>query len=394
MKFDKIDAVVKLTERCNINCTYCYMFNKGSSLYESKPKQMNMATYEAIARFLVKGAQEVGASILRIVFHGGEPTMIKPSIFAKYCDVILAEAKGKVNVELTIQTNAVLINDEWIDVFETNRVHVGISLDGDRTTNDRHRVDHAGRGTYDRTIAGVRRLFEASRQGRIGPPALLCVLNPDEDGAKTFNHFAKDIGFEWMDFLLPIETRDTTTPEMGAKVGRYLEGVFRAWNELGNPDVTVRFFDQFYTFMTGYSRMTDRKRLPTAGTLIISISTDGTFGPDDTLRVVNEDYFGFDCRTTSLFEYLTHPLIHQTVKAASTLPADCRDCAWAGYCVGGAANGRLVNRYSEQSLYDEKSILCDGFTHIYAILARALMKSGYPKTVMLDRLEKTAERLQ
>jgi len=388
MKFDKIDAVLKITERCNINCTYCYMFNKGSDLYQSKPKQMPTAVCEAVAAFLAKGAAEVGATVIRPIFHGGEPTMMRLSAFDQLCAAIKRHAEGIADVQFSIQTNAMLIEEQWIDLFQKYQIGPGVSLDGDRRLNDKHRLDHAGRGTYDRTILGVNRLFEAHQEGRIPPPSVLCVIDPTQDGGQIFHHFATEVGFKWMDFLLPIDTRKNISRDTAIGVGRYLEKVFNAWSAHGDRTITIRFFDQYYSFLTGWNRTHNQAMRKSHGTVIITIASDGTYGPDDTLRIVSDDYFEFDCQRNPLSEYLMHPMIRQVETANKSVPAECKDCPWASYCLGGANNGRLVNRYSDETGYDQKSGLCEGLMHIYSVLAQSLIKAGYPRQLMFERFER------
>jgi hypothetical protein len=37
-----VEVVLKVAERCNIDCTYCYMFNKGDESFRRKPKQLSI----------------------------------------------------------------------------------------------------------------------------------------------------------------------------------------------------------------------------------------------------------------------------------------------------------------------------------------------------------------
>jgi len=403
MELHKIEAVLKVTERCNINCTYCYMFNKESSLYQEKPKQISADTAESVARFLATSARETGASVVRVIFHGGEPMMLRVQEFDAICAMLNTHISPFARTEFSIQTNAMLVTDEWIELFSKYGINVGVSLDGDKATNDKFRIDHRGRGTYDRVMVGVKRLFDAAKQGRIAPPAVLCVIDPSHDGAKTFRHFASEIGFKWMDFLLPIDTLDALSPAVADKVGKYLIDVFDAWNELGDRSISIRFFDQFYSFMTGQDRMSGMTAAKTGATgktdatgktapakggrnVIITIASDGTYGPDDTLRIVSDDLYAFDTKTDKLTSYLSHPSISAIDAANMTVPDECHDCSWARYCVGGARNGRIVNRYSKENGFVNRSGLCAGLDEIYKILARHLIGIGYPSDLMYRRL--------
>src|SRR6202041_1101259 len=61
-------------------------------------------------------------------------------------------------VEHSFQTNGTLIDETWCKFFIEQRVNVGVSIDGPKRFHDRHRVTRSGRGTFDRTIAGIRLL--------------------------------------------------------------------------------------------------------------------------------------------------------------------------------------------------------------------------------------------
>ena len=58
-------------------------------------------------------------------------------------------------------TNAILVDDEWIELFKAHDVDVSISLDGPAEINDKYRVDFKGRGTLAQTLEGFERLRAA-----------------------------------------------------------------------------------------------------------------------------------------------------------------------------------------------------------------------------------------
>jgi uncharacterized protein len=61
-------------------------------------------------------------------------------------------------VKHSFQTNGTLIDDEWCAFITEAGINVGVSIDGPQRLHDRNRVTRSGRGTFDKTIAGVRRL--------------------------------------------------------------------------------------------------------------------------------------------------------------------------------------------------------------------------------------------
>jgi uncharacterized protein len=65
---------------------------------------------------------------------------------------------AEVAVAHSFQTNGTLINEKWCRFFTEERVNLGISIDGPRHLHDRNRLTRSGRGTFDKTIAGIRLL--------------------------------------------------------------------------------------------------------------------------------------------------------------------------------------------------------------------------------------------
>jgi len=69
-----------------------------------------------------------------------------------------------VALTLSLQTNAMLVDPEWIDIFERNRVRVGVSLDGPAEYNDKA-GRFPGQRHHDATVRGLRLLQDSARRG-------------------------------------------------------------------------------------------------------------------------------------------------------------------------------------------------------------------------------------
>ena len=173
-----LQFVLKVSARCNLNCTYCYVFNKADQSWKSRSALMGDAVFDAAIGRIRRHCIASGQSIVRLMFHGGEPLLVGPRRFRGWLDRIAAELDGIVKVRLAIQTNATLIDDEWARLFAERAVEVGVSLDGPQAVNDRFRIDHAGRGSYLNVVRGIETL---RRHGAAF--SLLSVIQPGADGA-------------------------------------------------------------------------------------------------------------------------------------------------------------------------------------------------------------------
>jgi uncharacterized protein len=60
--------------------------------------------------------------------------------------------------ENTMQTNGILLDEEWCRFFKENDFLIGISIDGPRELHDFYRVDKKRQGTFDKVMKGLRLL--------------------------------------------------------------------------------------------------------------------------------------------------------------------------------------------------------------------------------------------
>lgn len=148
-KWSRLEVVLKVTERCNIDCTYCYFFNSTNQDFKDHPAYIKYETIKDCAVFLKNSVEEAGVKFLQIDFHGGEPLMMKKHRFDEMCNLFKDHLEGIVDLKFAMQTNAMLIDDEWLKIFAKHEIGIGISLDGPKHIHDIHRIDHRGRGTYD-----------------------------------------------------------------------------------------------------------------------------------------------------------------------------------------------------------------------------------------------------
>ncbi len=96
---------------------------------------------------------------LTIIWHAGEPLVVPPAFYSgKPSTPSRLCVPASLNVRHAFQTNGMLLTPEWCDLFKHYRVSVGVSIDGPKHLHDAHRVTRSGRGTFDRTMAGIRLL--------------------------------------------------------------------------------------------------------------------------------------------------------------------------------------------------------------------------------------------
>jgi uncharacterized protein len=142
--------VVQPTPFCNIDCRYCYLADRGNRSVVSDATLRNLFT-EVFASGWARDE-------LNVVWHAGEP-LVMPIAFYRRAFAMIEELRpAGLRVTQSFQTNATLLDDAWCDFIAEAHLGIGVSIDGPRRLHDKNRVTRSGRGTFDKTIAGIRRL--------------------------------------------------------------------------------------------------------------------------------------------------------------------------------------------------------------------------------------------
>ncbi|MBR0699032.1 GRRM system radical SAM/SPASM domain protein [Bradyrhizobium diazoefficiens] len=144
--------VLQSTPFCNLDCSYCYLPDRNSK------RKMSMATVERTFEKVFRSRFLSGH--LTVLWHAGEPLVPGPAYYADAFAVIERLRPADLVVSHSIQTNATLLNEEWIDLFRAHDVRVGASIDGPPEINDRNRKTRSGGGSFEQTMRGIRLLQE------------------------------------------------------------------------------------------------------------------------------------------------------------------------------------------------------------------------------------------
>jgi uncharacterized protein len=158
--------VVQPTPFCNIDCRYCYLPDRNSKAVVA-PKTLSNLFSQVFASGWVQDC-------LSVVWHAGEPMVLPIEFYCEAFRMIDRLKPAQLRVAHSFQTNGTLINEPWCKFFAEEKVNLGVSIDGPQRLNDRNRVTRAGRGTFEKTIAGIRLL---RRHGV--PFHVISVLSPD-----------------------------------------------------------------------------------------------------------------------------------------------------------------------------------------------------------------------
>jgi uncharacterized protein len=372
--------LLKVTQFCNLNCPYCYMFNLRDFAYRAKPKIMSLDIVEAVAAKAVKLARKQGVSHLTISLHGGEPLLAGVKWYRSAVKILKEAAGDSVNLTFATQSNGTVLDEEWLDFFDSERISLGISMDGPRHVHDRFRVNFAGRGSYDEVVKGLKL---AQRYPKV-LGSVLCVIDPKADGLEVYRHF-RELGVNCIDFLWPLEHNWDVPPPGYETAGDetpyadYLIPIFDEWWRERETDrkVKIRYFTQLISNILGA-----RGGLDSLGgnpISIASIDSDGGIEPVDSLKACGDGFtnMGLNILRDPIEAVYDQPLFRAAIAGQDGLCGQCRTCPLHDVCGG----GYLPHRYSQENGFDNPTVYCRDMwkltTHIlntvsYKVAARRL----------------------
>ncbi|HXX78964.1 MAG TPA: radical SAM protein, partial [Ktedonobacteraceae bacterium] len=129
---------------CNLDCTYCFFLSK-EKLYPNSSFRMSDDLLETYIRQVIESQRVLEVTI---AWQGGEPTLMGLDFFKRSIEYVKKYARPGVTVQHTMQTNGILLNDAWCDLFHEHNFLIGLSLDGPQKMHDTYRVDKGGSPTF------------------------------------------------------------------------------------------------------------------------------------------------------------------------------------------------------------------------------------------------------
>ncbi|MFF0022839.1 radical SAM protein [Streptomyces sp. NPDC005496] len=139
--------LLKAHSRCNLACTYCYMYEAADQSWRRRPRTMAPEVVSRTAGLIAAHAREHALGRFDVVIHGGEPLLVGAERLAALLQTLTNALAGVAELRLTTQTNGIrLIEDpDLLPVLDRYGVRVGVSLDGTAALQQFHRMGDRGR---------------------------------------------------------------------------------------------------------------------------------------------------------------------------------------------------------------------------------------------------------
>lgn len=329
------EFVLKLHSRCDLACDHCYVYEHADQSWRGRPMTPSAEVLAATAARITEHARAHGLPRVGVVLHGGEPLLAGPRLIRAAAGILRAplEAAG-IALDLRLHTNGVLLDEPMCELLLELGIAVGVSLDGDRESHDRHRRYADGRGSHDRTLRALALL----RRPRYRPvyAGLLCTIDVRNDPVAVYRALAAQEPPR-IDLLLPHATWDEPPLRPGGARHPYADwllAVRREWVRDGRP-MGVRTFEALESTLRGGPSTTESLGLDPVDLLVIE--TDGTLEQADSLKTAYDGApaTGYDVRRHPLDVAARHPGVRARQTGLAGLSATCRACPVVGSCGGG-----------------------------------------------------------
>jgi uncharacterized protein len=359
--------VLKVESRCDLACDHCYVYEAADQSWRGRPKGIPDDVLRRSAQRIAEHAAEHDLGLVEVVLHGGEPLLVGVDGLRGIVTELHLALRGVCELDLRIHTNGVRLNEAFCDLFTEFNVRVGVSIDGDRAANDRHRRYANGRSSYDPVVRAIN-LLRTDRYRSLYA-GLLCTIDVANDPIAVYEALI-ELEPPRVDFLLPHATWDEPPPRDPGRDEQYadwLTAIFDRWVADGRP-TGVRTFESILSTLTGGESSTEALGL--APVTLATIETDGSYEQVDSLKVTYDGApaTGLNVFSDGLDAVAGHPDIVARQQGLDSLCRTCQECPVVTSCGG----GMYAHRYRSGSGFDNPSVFCADLLKLITHVAQRL----------------------
>lgn len=396
--------------RCNMACEYCFYTEKNSLLSVGDSWRMPDAVLEAYIRQV---AEALPGPEVQYVFQGGEPTLAGLDFFRRVVELAGKCAAGR-RVSYALQTNGLLLNDEWCVFLAENNFLVGISIDGPKWIHDRYRKDRKGNTHFEAVLEAV----ESMQKCGVEFNTLTVVNRLNARHGPEVYRFLKQLGVRHMQFIPLVERRpDPAAVNLGLDLGappdrdgeaaptsvmpwtvrsedfgEFLCRIFDEWVRKDVGEVFVQTFEGalgcWMGLGSGMCVYSER-----CGRALILEHNGDVYACD---HYVYPRYRRGNILETRLVDMVDSPeQIRFGNDKADRLPKCCRECKWVFACRGACPKHRFMRaRGGEWGL----NYLCAGhkrfFAHVDPHLKTlaGLLRDGHPAQTIMKVMAESEQK--
>lgn len=348
-----ITALIKpASSICNMNCSYCFYRDIASQRDQASHGIMGMHTAEQLIQ---KTLSYADGGAVTYCFQGGEPLFAGIDYFRNFINYVEQNNHKNSPISYSVQTNGLLLDDAFCQLFQKNAFLVGVSLDGKCKTHDRYRTTLDGKSTFYQVLDGIHLLEKYHVPFNI----LSVVTRASAKEIVASWEFYKHMDYRYLQFIFclePIGCEPFTTEyacgcEEYFQVQRKLFDLYLADN-LSGRQVSVRHLDNLMARLQGEKVEQCDMLGHCYGQLVVE--ADGSVYPCD-FYCTDSYLLGNICENT-LEEIERSAGMRRFIETSFAVEEECRTCPVWALCLGGC---RRERDYLEDG-HLRKNMYCDG----------------------------------
>jgi uncharacterized protein len=322
--------------RCNMSCIYCYYTDKLTLQGKNHDTIMPVDVLDEYTRQHIEATP---GNLVQFSWHGGEPLLAGLDYFRKVRELqkkYLPAGKHLIN---GIQTNGLLINDDWCRFFADNHFFIGLSMDGPSFLHDIYRRTTNGGTTFNNVKEAYLLLGDYGIRREI-----LCALNADNVMYPLqVYEFFRAMGASYITFIPVVERGDDGRPAPYSvepeAYGAFLCTVFDLWkaNDIGR--IKIQIFEEALRSAFSQDHTLCIFKKTCGGVPVLELSGD-MYSCD---HFVDEAHLLGNIMDRTLSGMLDSSKQREFGDSKLTrLPSYCLDCEVRDMCNGGCPKNRFV----------------------------------------------------
>ena len=321
---------------CNMSCDYCFYRDETQKRSQESYGFMSEKTLKNVIRKTMLRAE----GMISYAFQGGEPTLRGLAFFQKVVEYQNQYNKNKIQVHNALQTNGLLIDEDWCRFLKENHFLVGVSLDGTKEIHDTYRhTRKEGGPTFDLVCSAIRLMESYGVDFNI----LTVVNQAAAENIQEIYSFYRQKKWNYQQYIACLDPLDephgqneySLAPE---QYGQFLIRLFRLWYKdwKKGRQPYIRQFENYIGILLGHFPEACDQR----GTCSIQnvVEADGSVYPCDFYML--NDYCLGNFNENRLDEIDARRKEIGFLERSLKLDPDCNHCAYYRLCRGGCQRNR------------------------------------------------------
>lgn len=363
-----INILIKpASSACNMACKYCFYRDVAEHREQAFEGMLSLQKMERV----IRAGMEYADHSCSFAFQGGEPTLAGLDFYRGVVELQKKYARSGLEIHNAIQTNGMLIDEEWAAFLAENRFLVGLSLDGPAELHNLNRLDTVGEGTFNRVMRAARLMEKHGVEFNI-----LCVVTGrNARSVEKIYRFYRRQGFRWLQFIPCLDSLEQQRGEekyhlSAENYGDFLIRLFDLWYEdlQRGEYISIRHLDNWLSILLGGQP----EACSMTGQCAVQFVVEGDGGvyPCD-FYVLDEWRMG-TVGESSFAEMQRGEVAARFIQASLRVPDKCRRCRWYGLCRNGCRRNRMTLLDGEI----DRNCYCEAYQRFFSQREKQLMQAA------------------